>query len=181
MRLGPAEAARNRPRTSPTSPRAEETQDTGRGNVAPDGTPQSDLFLRNLNDVLKNETEPLGVNKRPSSGIPREQIRSNSRRKYAKIQSAPAGPNRDIKGQAGRADDHLHSLRPTFQGSMAPGGSVARISETRRLEPWRRIKCTATTRVFDSDRHTKVAWAIRRLQQSLSNVVGPKRGRRNRL
>jgi hypothetical protein len=86
--------------------------------VAPDGTPQSDLFLQKLNDVLRNEASAKDLAE--SSGIPRERIEQFAR-KYTKIQSAPAGPGRDIK------------IKPGEQTTAQPSPNLPALDANRRF------------------------------------------------
>jgi hypothetical protein len=81
--------------------------------VAPEGQAQSDLFLRKLDEALKDDTKAKDLEK--DTGLTREQVEQFTR-KYKKIKQAPAGPGRDItlkadeqKG-AGQASANLPGL-----------------------------------------------------------------------
>ncbi len=66
--------------------------------MAPDGTPQSDLFLQKLNDVLRNEASAKEFEER--TGMSRERI-EHFVTNYKKGKSGPAGPGREIKVKPG--------------------------------------------------------------------------------
>jgi len=66
--------------------------------VAPDGQPQSDLFLRKLDDALKNDVSAKDLEK--ETGLSREQLEQFAT-KYKQLKSAPAGPGRDIDVKPG--------------------------------------------------------------------------------
>jgi hypothetical protein len=66
--------------------------------VAPKDQPQSDLFLRKLDEALNNDTKAKELEK--ETGMSREQLEQFTE-KYKKVKSAPAGPGRDIDVKAG--------------------------------------------------------------------------------
>ena len=80
---------------SKPSPKAEESQDSGHGNVAPEGTPQSDLFLQKLNDVLRNEASTPRIWRRARGYLAN---RSNNLRESIR-RSNPGPPGRAAKSR----------------------------------------------------------------------------------
>ncbi len=83
---------------SKPSPPAQEPENRGGDSVAPQGQPQSDLFLRRLDDVLKDPASAKDLEERMN--MTREQIEQFAA-KFKKINSGPAGPGRDIKVKPG--------------------------------------------------------------------------------
>jgi hypothetical protein len=83
---------------SKASPRATEPENQGGDSVAPEGQPQSDLFLRKLDEALKNDANAKELEK--ETGYTREQL-DQFITKYKQLKSAPAGPGRDINVKPG--------------------------------------------------------------------------------
>jgi hypothetical protein len=61
--------------------------------VAPQGQPQSDLFVRNLSDALQDGQATKDLEER--TGLTREQLEQFAT-KFQKPKSGPAGPGREI-------------------------------------------------------------------------------------
>jgi hypothetical protein len=62
--------------------------------VAPQGQPQSELFLRNLSDALRDDQTTKDLEER--TGMTREQLEQFAT-KFQKPKSGPAGPGREIE------------------------------------------------------------------------------------
>jgi hypothetical protein len=89
--------------------------------VAPTGQPQSGLNLRHLNELLKDDDRAKQLEK--DTGLSREQLEQFSKR-YEKVQSAPAGPGRDIDLKSGEQTDakpsgNLSGLEPSTRFNPA--------------------------------------------------------------
>ena len=84
--------------TKPTTKRADEPENQGGDTVAPQGQPQSDLFLTKLHEALQNDTKAKDLEK--DTGLSREQLEQFFK-KYEKPKSQPAGPGREIKLKPG--------------------------------------------------------------------------------
>jgi hypothetical protein len=70
--------------------------------VAPAGQPQSELNLRGLHELLKDDKTAKQLEK--DTGYSREQLEQFTKR-YEKAKSAPAGPGRDIDLKGGEQSD----------------------------------------------------------------------------
>jgi hypothetical protein len=75
-------------------PPSKEPDDPSTGTVAPEGTPQSDLVLRKLTDVLKDDQATKDLVDR--TGISREQWEQFTT-KFRKPKAGPPAPGRDIE------------------------------------------------------------------------------------
>ena len=84
--------------TKPVTTRADEPENPGGDTVAPKNQPQSDLFLRKLDEALQDDAKAKDLER--DTGVSREQLEQFAK-KYEKMKSAPAGPGRDIKVKPG--------------------------------------------------------------------------------
>jgi len=86
--------------------------------VAPKGQPQSDLFLRNLQDALNNPASAKELEQR--TNMSREQIEQFVTN-FSKIKAAPAGPGRDI------------TVKPGEQTPVAPAADLPGVDAKTRI------------------------------------------------
>jgi hypothetical protein len=82
----------------PTTTRADEPENQGGDTVAPKNQPQSDFFLRKLEEALQDDAKAKDLEK--DTGLSREQLEQFAT-KFNKPKSAPAGPGRDINMKPG--------------------------------------------------------------------------------
>jgi hypothetical protein len=80
------------------SPRAKEPGNQGGDDVAPKGQSQGGLFIRQLQDALKDDAKTKNLEK--DSGYTKGQIEQFIR-DYKKTQSGPAGPGRELEVKPG--------------------------------------------------------------------------------
>ena len=83
---------------SKPSPPAQEPENLGQDNLAPQGQPQSELNFGKLHEMLKDPASAKDLEER--MGMTREQIEQLGA-KFKKPKSTPAGPGRDIKVKPG--------------------------------------------------------------------------------
>ena len=83
---------------SKPSPPAQEPENLGQDNVAPQGQPQSELNFGKLHEMLKDPASATDLEERMN--MTREQIEQLGA-KFKKTNSGPAGPGRDIKVKPG--------------------------------------------------------------------------------
>jgi hypothetical protein len=104
---------------SQPSPHAQEPQNQGGETVAPKNQPQSDLFLRNLQDALNDPARSKDLER--DSGYSREQL-DQFIKEYKQVKSAPAGPGREINVKPGeqskaQPSPNLPGLSPSMKFS----------------------------------------------------------------
>jgi hypothetical protein len=122
---GPGETQSAKEDFAPETTRAAGADNPGGDSVAPTGQPQSDLFIRNLEQALKDSDKTKDLEK--DTGYTREQL-DQFTRQYKKLKSAPAGPGRDIDA---KPDDLRAAAQPS---ANLPGldASTPFSSQTRR-------------------------------------------------
>jgi hypothetical protein len=86
--------------------------------VAPEGQPQSDLFLQKLHDALNDPASAKDLEQ--ASNMTREQLDQFVTR-YTKAKSAPAGPGRDI------------DVKPGEQAAVPPAADLPGIDPRTRI------------------------------------------------
>jgi hypothetical protein len=103
---------------SKPSPRSQEPENQFADDVAPKGQPQSDLSLRKLTDVLRDEQSTKELQDR--TGLTREQLEQFAR-KFEKPKAGPAGPGREIE------------VKPGDQTPAKPAANLPGVSRTTRF------------------------------------------------
>ena len=88
--------------TKPSPSATEPENAPNRDDVAPKGTSQTQLNLRTFQDILKDPERAKNLEK--DTGFNRDQLEQFARQ-YEKMQSAPAGPGREIEVKPGEQSD----------------------------------------------------------------------------
>ena len=115
---GPARLTSTRPRMNRSHHPDAGTENPGGDTVAPEGQPQSDLFLQKVHEVLNDPASAKDLEQ--ATNLTREQIEQFVT-KFSKIKSAPAGPGRDI------------NVKPGEQTAVAPSADLPGLDPKTRI------------------------------------------------
>jgi hypothetical protein len=118
---GGPESAKDGPK--PTTTRANEPESQGGDTVAPSGQPQSDLFLRKLDEALQNDAKARDLEK--DTGLSREKLEQFAQ-KFKKLKSEAAGPGREIKAKPGEQPAATPSANLPGLSSSVPFSTINR-------------------------------------------------------
>ena len=142
--------------------------------IAPQGQSQTDMVLRTVKDLIAKDAVTPDLEK--ETGMTREQMEQFVK-KYEKVKSAPAGPGREIDGQAGRKESGPINPRPTCPASAARSDTLPRTRRTEARPSTTMLRTTSRASASSlrpnsgrSSKATRVRW-----QEPRSGVIQPPR------
>ncbi len=166
-RTGAIRVVGNRQRKITSQHRAAEPENQGGDTVAPQGQPQSDLFLRKLQDALHDDAKAKDLEN--STGLSRSQIEQFAK-KYHKLKSDLPGPGRNLTVKPGEETTAKPSANLSGLSPSTRFGSVNRRAAG--SAPQDEVRDNVQGMIFQPPAEYKGRWEG--YKNRLRNVAAPK-------